>query len=130
MYILFRDGGFPMFFILGFGFVALGWAAWYAARGKKKALGFVYAMMLTTLFATGSGVAADLGTVFKTLGGSGDVDDQHQQFGRDKDHRADILLMGLGESMAPAIMGLSLLALTSLLLAVGAARVASHEREA
>jgi hypothetical protein len=130
MYTLFREGGFSMFFVLGFGFVSLGWAAWYAAQGKAKALGFVRAMMLATLFATGSGVTSDLGMVFKTLSGSSDVDERHQALARDKEHRVDLLLEGLGESMAPAIMGLSLLALTALLLAVGAARVGREEEAA
>jgi hypothetical protein len=127
MLVLFRDGGFSMFFILGFGFVSLGWGAVYAARGKKKALGFVYAMMAATLFATGSGVMSDMGMVFKTLAGSDDVGEARQAMARDVTHRTDMLLEGLGESMAPGIMGLSFLALTSLLLAVGAARVGRDE---
>jgi hypothetical protein len=130
MLVMFRDGGFSMYFVLGFGFVSLGWAAWYAARGKKKALGFVYAMMAATLFSIGSGVMVDLGMVFKTLSGSSDVDERHQEVGRDVAHRADLLLEGLGESMAPGVMGFSLLALTSLLLAAGAARVAREEEAA
>ncbi len=123
MWTLFRDGGFSMFFVLGFGFTALGWAAWYAVRGRKRPLGFVRAMMAATLFATASGTCSDLGMVFKTLGQSEDVDARHQGIGRDVAHRVDNLLEGLGESMAPGVMGFSLLALTSLLLAVGAARI-------
>ena len=42
-------------------------------------------------------------------------------------HRTQLLLEGLGESMAPGVLGFSLLALTSLLLAVGASRVAKAE---
>src|ERR1700678_2215813 len=41
MLTLFREGGFSMFFIVGFGLVALGWAGWHAATGKKRPLGFV-----------------------------------------------------------------------------------------
>jgi hypothetical protein len=130
MLAMFRDGGFSMFFILGFGFVSLGWAAWYAARGKKKALGFVFGMMAATLFSTASGVCSDLGMVFKTLAGSEDVDPRHQSVGADTAHRMDNLLEGLGESMAPAIMGFSLLALTSLLLGAGAVRVQKEEEAA
>jgi hypothetical protein len=122
MLTIFRDGGFSMFFILGFGFVALGWAARYAIRGKKRPLGFVVGMMAATLFATASGICSDLGTTFKTLAGSEDMDARHQEIGRDTAHRVDNLLEGAGESMAPGIMGFSLLALTSFLLAVGAAR--------
>jgi hypothetical protein len=127
MLVMFRDGGFSMFFVLGFGAVSLGWAAWYAARGKRKALGFVYAMMAATLFATASGVVSDMAMVFKTLAGSDDVGEARQAMARDVAHRTDLLLEGLGESMAPGIMGFSLLALTALLLAVGAARVGKDE---
>lgn len=119
MMTLFTDGGFSMFFVLGFGFVALAWAAWYAARGRRRPLSFVYGMMAATFFATASGVFSDLGMVFKTvatLAESGKFDPKN---------RVEILLMGLGESMAPAIMGFSLLALTALLLAVGGARVSA-----
>jgi hypothetical protein len=124
MLTMFRDGGFSMFFILAFGFVSLVWAGLYAAKGKKKPLGFIVAMMATTLLATGSGVASDLGMVFKTLAQT------EEGIGRDTAHRMDNLLEGFGESMAPAIMGLSLLALTSLLLGVGALRAAKEESAA
>ena len=127
---LFRDGGFSMFFILGFGGVSLGWAGWYALKATTRSLAFVRAMMLATLFSTGVGVCSDLGMVFKTLSGSSELDERRQAMARDKEHRVDLLLEGLGESMAPAIMGLSLLTLTSLLLAVGSARVPRVEESA
>jgi hypothetical protein len=127
MLVLFRDGGFSMYFILGFGFVSLGWAAWYAIKGKRKALGFVYAMMAATLFSIGSGTMVDLGMVFKTLSGSDEVGERRQAIAQDTEHRTEILLEGLGECMAPGVMGFSLLALTSLLLAAGAARIAREE---
>jgi hypothetical protein len=125
MMTLFRDGGFSMFPILGFGFVALGWAAWYAAKGRRRPLGFVLGMMGATLFATGVGVVSDLGMVFKTL--AGEVDDPRRlEIAHDVGHRVEGLLAGLGESMAPGIMGFTLLCLTSLLLAVGTARAQSE----
>jgi hypothetical protein len=127
MLVMFRDGGFPMYFILGFGLVSLGWAAVYAARGKKRALGFVQAMMAATFFVVVSAVMVDLGMVFKTLAGSDDVGDARHAMAADVTHRTEILLEGLGESMAPGVLGFSLLGLTSLLLAVGAARVAKAE---
>jgi hypothetical protein len=128
MLTLFREGGFSMFFILGFGFVGLGWAAWYAAMGRPRRLGFVRGMMAATLFSTAMGVATDLGTVFKVVSGLGDdLSPARQAMGRDLEHRTDILLKGLSESMAPAVMGFALLAVASLLLAVGAART---ERDA
>ena len=101
-----------MFFILGFGFVALAWAGWYAARGKKASLRFVLAMMTATLFSTGSGICADLGTTFKAAAGLDDDASRPQLVpGRDLERRIQITLEGSGESMAPGIMGFSLLAL-------------------
>jgi len=119
MYTLIREGGYSMFWVLGFGFVALGWAALYAARGKQRPLGFVVAMMAATLFATASGICSDLGTTWKTVAGMGD-----------KVNHADMALEGEGESMAPGVMGFSLLGLSALLLAVGKARVAREEEAA
>jgi len=122
MLTLFREGGYPMFFILGFGFVALVWAAAYAARGKKASLRFVLGMMAATAFATVSGVCADLGATFHAVaGGMGDAEPAR---------RFVILIEGAGESMAPGIMGFSLLGIAALLLAVGGARVAKLEETA
>jgi hypothetical protein len=127
MLVMFRDGGFPMYFILGFGLVSLGWAAVYAAQGKRKALGFVHSMMAATFFVILSAVMVDMGMVFKTLAGSDDVGEARHAMAADVAHRTEILLEGLGESMAPGVMGFSLLGLTALLLAVGASRVAKAE---
>lgn len=115
MWTLFRDGGWSMFFILGFGFVALGWAAWFAARGRATPLGFVKAMMAATLFATLSGVFSDLGTVFKVVWTMAEPD------------RTATMIEGLGECMAPGVMGFAFLALAALLVGVGSARVARAE---
>ena len=113
MQTLFRDGGFSMYFVLAFGALSLGWAAEYAFRGPKKPTSSFYAMMLATLFATCSGVASDLGTTFKTVSGMPNLS---------HDDRFQMLLEGAGESMAPAIMGFSFLALSAFLLAWGAVR--------
>ncbi len=121
MMTLFRDGGFPMYFILGFGFTCLAWAAWFAARGKPRAMGFVRAMMAATVFATAMGVAADLGATFNAASHLPETaEPSRPEF--DRAHRAQIVLEGSSESMAPAIMGFALLAMTAFLLAIGNAR--------
>jgi hypothetical protein len=108
MMTLFREGGYSMFFVLGFGGAAFLWAAWYAARGKPARLAFVRGMMVATAFATLSGICSDLGTVFHRVAEEEDAVKAHH-----------MVLEGSGESMAPGIMGFSLLALTALLVAVG-----------
>jgi hypothetical protein len=129
MLTMFRDGGYSMFFVVGFGLTALLWAAWYAIRGKKRPLGFVVAMMVATFFAITSGICADLGMMGKTLAGA-EEEPGRQAMAADKEHRVDYLLEGFAESMAPGIMGFSLLSLTALLLAVGQSRAsAAGERE-
>jgi hypothetical protein len=109
-----------MYFVVGFGFVALAWAAVYAAQGKRKPLAFAISMMAATLFSIGSGICSDLGTVFHFLSSVKDADTTPTQLTR-------IMMEGFGESLAPGIMGFSLLALTALLLAVGAARIHGAE---
>jgi hypothetical protein len=117
MLTLFREGGFPMWFILAFGLVTLGAAARYAARPDGRRLGFIRAMALATLFSTLNGVAADLAAVGHNVsarynGGYGDLP------------VPAILLQGFAESMSPAIVGLTMLSLVALIVAVGATREA------
>jgi hypothetical protein len=70
-------------------------------------------MMLATLFSVASGTLSDFGAVFHTITRMTELT---------PDARSAMLLEGLGESMAPGILGFSLLSMTSLLLAVGALR--------
>ena len=115
MITLFRNGGFPMFFVLAFGFVGLAAATWYAFRPNARSFGFIVWMGGATLFSTLMGTAADLGTTAFFVA-------------RMSEHEPTlarpfaILVEGFAESMSPAIMGFSLLAMISLVTAVGKAR--------
>jgi len=111
---LFRNGGFPMFFIFAFGLVALGLAARFASRPVREQLALVRAMSSATLFATLTGTVADFGATFLHIAG-------REEFRSDPQWHF-LVLQGLGESMSPGIMGFTLLSLTSLLIAVGASR--------
>jgi hypothetical protein len=122
MLTLFRNGGVPMWFILLFGLVALGGAAFFAARAERKLLGFIKWMSLATVFSVLSGTAADLGTTCFTV--SHAITGQWPNgtpFKYDGPWSA-MLLEGIAESMSPMIMGMSLLALTALLTAIGSRR--------
>jgi hypothetical protein len=110
---MFREGGFPMWFILLFGAIALGFAALAVARPERRRLRFVRGMIATTAASTLTGVAAALGAVFHHV---------PERFG-DKPDWPLITMTGLGESMAPAIMGFSLVTLACLLAAVAAGRL-------
>ncbi len=113
MLTLIRNGGFPMFFILAFGLLALAAAGWFAFRPNPRSQGFIVWMGAATLFATFMGTAADLGaTAFATASMiTKGATDWHA-----------ILIEGFAESMSPGIMGFALLAMTALVTAVGKAR--------
>ncbi len=114
MMTLFRNGGFPMFFILAFGFIALAAAGWYAYRPNARSFGFIASMGAATLFATLMGTAADLGTVafaVASMINHGMKDDWHA-----------VIIEGFAESMSPGIMGFALLAMIAMVTAVGRAR--------
>ena len=113
MLTLFRNGGFPMFFILAFGAIALATAFWFALRPSDRHEGFIRWMARATLYATLSGTLADLLAVMRYVVG-------HELKG---DERALILCEGFGESMSPGIMGFSFLALIALMTAVGRRRL-------
>ncbi len=107
-----RNGGVPMWFILLFGMAALGSSFHFALRADKKTLGFIRGMSHATLWATLAATAADLGAVCTYL---------TRHYGEPSWTQA--LVEGLGESTSPAIMGFSLLALVSMLRAVGQRRL-------
>ncbi|HEY3359443.1 MAG TPA: hypothetical protein VGQ83_39700 [Polyangia bacterium] len=117
MLTLFREGGFPMIFVLLFGLITLVAAILFAVRPARRKLAFIRGMGVATLFAVLSGICADLGAVFHKVPAN---------FG-DRPDWPLIVVVGLGESMAPGIMGFTLLSLTALIAAIGARRLAAAE---
>jgi hypothetical protein len=110
MQTFFMEGGFPMWAVLVFGLVALGAAGHFAWRPEHRKLGFIGGMAAATLFTSLMGVAADLAKVGHAVAVHWD------------EWRADverILLQGLAESLAPAILGFTFLSLVGVLCAVG-----------
>ncbi len=113
MLTLIRNGGFPMFFIMAFGGVALAAAGWYAFRPNARSLGVIVWMGTATLFASLMGTVADLGTVAYAVSSM-------IQAGAKDWYVA--LIEGFAESMSPGIMGFALLSMVALVTAVGRAR--------
>ena len=112
---LLRDGGVPIWFVLGFGGWALVAAGRYAMK-KGVSVGFIRGMMAATFCSILSALCANFGATFAYVsahleGGNGDP-------------RTELahLVEGLGESMSSGIVGFSLLALTALLVGVGKQR--------
>jgi hypothetical protein len=112
MLTLIRWGGVPMWFILLFGLLCLGGSALHALRPKARRLAFVRGMGLATLFSTLTGICADLAKVFVHI---------PERFG-EQALPWPILFQGMAESLSPGIIGFTLLSLSALLSAVGAAR--------
>lgn len=113
MWNLFRDGGFPMFFVVGFGLVALSTAFAYALRPSVDRERFVRWMALATIASVICGTAADLAAVAKYVA-------SHSLEGA---RLATIVVEGIGESMSPAIFGFSILSLAAAMIAIGKRRV-------
>jgi hypothetical protein len=122
MLSLLREGGGPMLFVVIFGILTFGAAATFAARGDRRRTGFITWMGIATLLSVGGGICADLAAV------------GHHGLERCAAHHIEpgaCLLMGFAESMAPGIVGFTLLSLAAMLTAVGmsrSARTASAER--
>ncbi len=112
MKTLIIEGGFPMWFVLALGLVALSGAVAFAARPGRARERFVVRMGVSTLGATLVALASDLGATFHYVG----------ERETTLDRRVQLAMVGVGESMAPLIMGFGVLTLVSLLVAVGRAR--------
>lgn len=113
MWNLFREGGFPMFFVVGFGLLALSTAFAFALRPSEERERFVRWMALATIASVICGTAADLSAVAhyvssRSLEGS---------------RLAAIVVEGVGESMSPTIFGFSILSLAAAMIAIGKRRI-------
>lgn len=113
MWNLFRNGGFPMWFILGFGLVTLLTAFSYAMRPAVERERLVRWMGLATLFSVLCGTAGDLAAVARYVATT------PMETGK----MLAIVVEGVGESMSPAIFGFSMLSLAAAMIAVGKRRV-------
>jgi hypothetical protein len=123
MLTLFEEGGFPMWFLLGFSVLTLLSSARFAARPDSARLRLASALGVATLFTTLTAICADLAQV------------GHQIPGYMARHRelqlSSVLLQGIAESMSPAIVGFTVVSLAALVLALGFYREPlASEREA
>jgi len=114
---LMQEGGFPMWFIVGFGLAGLAAAALYAKSVSQRYAALARGLALATLMATLAGTTAALGAVFAALAG-----ERFPEFNILKPDGPQVLMKGLAEAMSPGIMGFALLALSALFYAVGSYR--------
>ncbi len=110
-----KNGGVPMWFILAFGVTTLVSAIAFARRPEAHRIRFVLAMGLATVLASINGLVAALAMVCVFV-----ADDAELSHGPDL---PQVLLRGLGESLANPILGFTLLTLASFVLAMGIRRL-------
>lgn len=114
MATLIREGGFPAFFLLAFGLLAMAFAVRFAAAPTQRVFRTTLALSAATLLTSFNGIFA----AFSAVG--------HQAPEYLKRHPesslSEVVLLGLGESMSPGILGFTLLSLIALILALGVYR--------
>ena len=111
-----RAGGYSMWFILVIGLVALGVAGSFAWRPGERKLGVLRPLSLATVFAVLAGIFSDIGATMRTV-------TSIEEYAQSPDLHL-IVMTGIGESMAPAVLGFSILAVAWLLASVGLRRTA------
>lgn len=112
---LMTAGGAPMWFIAIFGVVALAVSARFVMCPNAQRLGLIRGLWLATLFSIGAGVTADLAAVMMHVANKPEF--------ANSPHVHLTVMTGIGESMAPAILGFSLLSLSAFLTAIGSRRM-------
>jgi hypothetical protein len=113
MSYLMKAGGFSMWVVLLFCIAALGTAVLFARRPKESLLGFFRGLSKATVFTILGGLASNLAATFYNVA---------HRFADDPD-RALIAMLGVSESLSPAILGFSLLGIAWLITAVGVRRL-------
>jgi hypothetical protein len=113
----FQAGGFAMWPVLFFGAAALVTAALFARQPDERRMALIRALNLTTLFAMFTGFAANIATVMYFV----------PRIAAERGEPvANIVMIGIGESLSPVIMGGSFLTLVWLVAAVGMRRLADR----
>jgi hypothetical protein len=112
----FLAGGFPMVFVLVFGGVALASAGRFAMQPVAGGARSIVAYGAAVAFVSLAGLAVDLVAVAHHAVGDPELVAEAGGIGA-------LALLGLGEALSPVVLGFALLAVTSLLTAVGLRRL-------
>lgn len=108
---LFREAGFPAFFLLAFGLLSLGFGVRFAFAPSRRLLRVTLALGGATLFTSLNGIFV---AFFAVGHGAPQYLAAHPQ-----SSAFEVVLLGIGESMTPGILGFTLLSLLALVLALG-----------
>lgn len=110
------EGGWGMWFVLTFGLITLGAAVGFARRPRLEAEQAVRSFSRATTFSTLSTLCLDLAAVGSRVPNAPGIENHpHIHF---------VVMEGIAESLAPVILGSTLLCLVWLLMAVGQRRLA------
>jgi hypothetical protein len=115
-----RAGGYPIWIVIALTIPSLYLAIRFAIALDARRLAMLRALSWAQVFAVTSGVAAD---VIATLWNAGRNPDL-------RDDRVTAVLIGLGESLTPAVLGLSALTVVWILIAFGLRRAPKSDLEA
>jgi hypothetical protein len=111
MMTIFVEGGFPMWFLLVFGLATLVFAVRFAWTPVRRTLRSVLSLATATAFTVLTGICTDLATV------------GHQAPTYVKAHPdvtlVEAVLQGVAESLAPGILGFTVLSLAALVVTLG-----------
>lgn len=117
MWMLFKEGGWSMWFIFVVGAIALATSFWFVLRPAERQLGFIKWLSRALLYAVASGLCVNVSTVLHYL--ARDPDQLTAEM------RTRLMIEGFGESLAPGVMGFAFLTLIALVTAVGQRRLDS-----
>ncbi len=111
----FKMGGFPMWFVLAFGGLTLAAAVSFARRPMERQVGMIRGMSIATVFVILSAMAVAMMTVATRV-------PLNEAWANDPKVWL-IVLTGFGESLTPAVLGFSFLAMAWLVTALGVRRM-------
>ena len=111
-----RGGGVSMVFVLALAIAGLVWTAAYARRPDPRHIEGIRALTLALCFAAVAGVASDVAAVMSKV-------PAHPEWSKSPDLPL-IVMTGLGESMAPAVLGFAAASVQWMLMAYGHRRLA------
>jgi hypothetical protein len=115
---VFQEGGYPMWFLLLAALALLASAGNFAVRPTRRRAELTRALGITTFFSIVTGTAVDVAAVGHH---APEYLARHPE-----ESLATVALRGLGESMSPAILGFSCLAIAGVLGAFGVFRGAEE----
>ncbi|CAN5727906.1 hypothetical protein BH11MYX1_BH11MYX1_15620 [soil metagenome] len=113
MLAFFLAGGWMMFVVLAVGVPLVATAAKFARSASPQGLSLVRTLGKAVAFAAVTGVITDLAATAKAVA---TIPELNQ-------HPLECLLVGFAESMAPAILGFSLVTIAWILVAFGVRRM-------